>query len=112
MLASSMISVDIAFAQRRPKLKTIIKIALRFLPCAFDATEMNRIQVGTNGLWLYRSDTDNLAAIVTSGYFNPHALQMNNGDVIIVSDNNAPTVDMLAVSSASKATPVTVINGT
>jgi len=73
---------------------------------------MNRVQVGTNTLWLYRSDADNLAAIVTSGYFNPHAELLNNGDVIIVSDNNAPTIDMLAVTSASKATPVTVLNGT
>lgn len=93
-------------------MKTLIKFVLRFLPCAFDATNMNRVQVGTNTLWLYRSDVDALATIIASAYFDPHAPLLNNGDVIIISDNNVPTVDMVAVTSASKATPVTVLNGT
>ena len=32
-----------------------IKLALRFLPCAFDATNMNRIQGGTTTLWIYKT---------------------------------------------------------
>jgi len=84
---------------------------LRFLPCAFDATNMNRIQAGTTTLWLYKT-TDALATIVGSGYFSAHVDELRNGDVIIAVDTNVPTIDVLTVTSADNATPVTVLNGT
>ena len=88
-----------------------ISFLLRFLPCAFSAANMNRIQGGTCTLWIYKT-TDALATVVASGYFNDHASLINNGDVIIAVDTNVPTIDVLAVTSASGAATVTVQNGT
>ena len=90
-----------------------IKIALRFLPCAFDSADMNRIQGGTTTLWLYKT-TDTLATTVTSAYFSGHVDELRENDIIIAvcSSGGTQTVDVLVVSSADNATPVTVINGT
>jgi hypothetical protein len=88
-----------------------IKLALRFLPCAFDATNMNRIQGGTCTLWIYKT-VEAIATVVGSGYFNDYAGKLNNGDVILVSDTNVPTIDVFVVTSADGATTVTTANGT
>ena len=88
-----------------------IKLALRFLPCAYDATNMNRIQVGTCTLWIYKT-VEAIATVAGSGYFNSNSDFFNNGDVIIVSDTNVPTIDMLTVTSADGAAVVTTLNGT
>lgn len=88
-----------------------ISLLLRLLPCAFDSAGMNRIHGGTVGLWLYKiSDTDTIAS-VTSGYFNDYVDELRQGDVIIVIDPGT-SVDVLTVSSADNATPVTTVNGT
>jgi len=73
---------------------------------------MNRLQIGTITVWVYKSAVDNLATIITSAYFDPHAPLLNNGDIIFIADTNVPTIDMATVTSVSKATPVTVLNGT
>jgi len=91
----------------------LIKFALRFLPCAgFELKDMNRIQGGTVTLWLYKSVTDTVATMVTSGYFDPVAELVRNGDIIIMVDTNVPTIDVVLVSSADGASTVTVVNGT
>jgi len=89
----------------------IILGLLRFLPCAFSAANMNRVQVGTVTLWVYKT-ADAIATIVASGYFNGVSDLLNNGDVIIASDTNVPTIDMLTVTSADGAATVTTLNGT
>lgn len=85
----------------------------RLLPCAFSATNMNRIQGGTVTLWLYKS-TDAVATIVASGYFNLWTDHLRENDVILVvgSSGGTQTVDVVVVSSADNAATVTVINGT
>jgi hypothetical protein len=88
-----------------------INILLRFLPCAFTAASMNRIQGGTVTLWLY-STVDAIATVIGSGYFNSYTNYINKGDVIIVSDTNVPTIDVITVSSANQAATVTTVNGT
>jgi hypothetical protein len=92
-------------------LNKLILGLFRFLPCAFDATNMNRIQAGTTTLWIYKT-TDAIATVAASGYFDDWYAQLNNGDTIIVADTNVPTIDMLTVTSASGATTVTTLNGT
>jgi len=90
-----------------------IKILLRFLPCAFDATNMNRIQAGTVTLWVYKT-TDAIATVVTSGYFNTHYQLLRENDIILCVSTSGGTqaVDVLVISSADNATTVTVANGT
>jgi len=90
-----------------------IKILLRFLPCAFDATNMNRIQAGTVTLWVYKT-TDAIATVVTSGYFNTHYQLVRENDIILCVSTSGGTqaVDVLVISSADNATTVTVANGT
>ena len=88
-----------------------IKLALRFLPRAFDATNMNRIQGGTCTLHIYKT-VEAIATVAGSGYFNNYSDFLNNGDVIIVSDTNVPTIDVLTVTSADGAATVTTLNGT
>lgn len=92
-------------------LDKMISLVLRCLPCAFDATNMNRLHAGTVTLWVYKTSADNIAAIAGSGYFNDYVDELRQGDVIIAVDTGS-TVDVLTVSSADNATPVTVVNGT
>ena len=95
-------------------MKTFIALFLsRFLPFAFSATNMNRIHSGTVTLWMYKS-TDTIATITGSGYFNDHVNQLRENDCIIAvgSSGGTQTVDLLVVTSADNATPVTVTNGT
>lgn len=94
-------------------MKTILAILLRFLPCAFDATQMNRLQLGTTTKWFYSSD-DLLATIIASAYFDDHAPLLRLGDriEIVSGKGGTPLIDQLVVTSADNATPVTVTNGT
>ena len=87
----------------------LIKIALRFLPCAFDPTEMNRTQVGTMTMWHYRSVADAIVTVEASGYFDAHAELLAQGDVIVVSDTNLLLINTLGVTSVSRAVPVTTL---
>jgi hypothetical protein len=92
--------------------KLLIKTLLRFLPCAFDATSMNRLHAGTVSLYLYKAtDTDAIAQMVASGYFNSQTDVLRQGDVIIAIDPGT-SVDVLTVSSVDNAATVTVVNGT
>lgn len=84
---------------------------LRLLPCAFAASGMNRLHAGTCTLWIYKT-ADAIATVAASGYFNSFTDELRKGDIILVSDTNVPTVDMLVVTSADNAATVTTLNGT
>lgn len=85
----------------------------RLLPCAFDATNMNRLQAGTVTVWVYKT-TDAIATVIASGYFSNHVNLLRENDIILCVSSSGGTqaVDVLVVSSADNATPVTVANGT
>jgi hypothetical protein len=89
--------------------KFLVSLARLFLPCAFDATDMNRLQAGTMGIWAYKS-ADALATIVASGYFNNHTLFMKKGDQILITAVLTGSVvrDSAVVTSADNAATVTV----
>ena len=91
----------------------LISGLLRFLPCAFDSSDMNRLHAGSVTLWLYKS-TDAIGTIVASGYFSAYVDELRENDMILVvgSSGGTQTVDLLVVTSADNATPVTVTNGT
>jgi len=91
----------------------LIQLLLRFLPCTFDAANMNRIQAGTVTLWVYKT-TDAIGTVVTSGYFNSHYQLVRENDIILCASSTGGTnaVDVLIVTSADNATTVTVTNGT
>lgn len=88
-----------------------INLMLRFLPCAFDVTNMNPGHFGTVRVFWYKT-VDPIATVIGSGYFNAYTDQLRNGDIIYVTDTNVPTVDMIAVTSADNASTVTTLNGT
>ena len=90
-------------------LNKIVLGLLRFLPCAFDATGMNRIQAGSKTLWLYES-ADATATIVGSGYFDTYTDYLRQGDCILISGGVGGSVDRdsAVVSSADNAATVTV----
>ena len=58
------------------------------------------------GLFRYTT-TDAAATIAGSGYFNTAYKQLKQYDVIIAIDTDAPTIDLLWVTSATNATTVT-----
>lgn len=89
--------------------KFLIRTLLRFLPCAFSATNMNRIHAGTVSVFAYKS-TDALATIVASGYFNTYTNFLRQGDQILISAAIGGTVvrDSAVVSSVDNAATVTV----
>lgn len=90
-------------------MKFIFGFLLRLLPCAFDATNMNRVHAGTVTVWAYKSN-DLLATIVASGYFNAFTEQLRQGDTILISADldGTPARDSAIVSSADNAATVTV----
>ena len=93
-------------------MKTFMKLMLRFLPCAFDSANMNRLQAGTCTLWVYKiSDADTITQAIASGYFDSFTDVLRQGDVIMVVDPGT-SVDVLTVSSADNAATVTTVNGT
>ena len=85
-----------------------IKLALRFLPCAFDATNMNRQQLGTMTIW-YLKSTEAIATVEASGYFNDYSAQFCLGDIIVVSDVTNGLINTLGVTSADGAAVVTTL---
>jgi len=94
-------------------LDAVANLALRLLPCAFDATNMNRIQAGTVTLWVYKT-TDAIATVIASGYFNTHYQLVKENDIILCASSigGVNAVDVLIVTSADGASTVTVTNGT
>lgn len=56
-------------------------------------------------LWSYDSLTDNRAAVVASGYFNPAAEKLQIRDVILVKASDQPVI--LAVANITSAGVVT-----
>lgn len=86
-------------------MKLIQKILGLFLPFAFDATHMNRIHAGTNGLFLYRTSADTNAQVKAANYFDAYAAHLVIGDLILVAPSDAP--DMLQVT-ANDGSTVTV----
>lgn len=82
-----------------------INLMLRFLPCAFDATNMNRIQGGTVTIWAYKS-ADTAITQAGSGYFDAHVELLRQGDVIHAVETGVG-VATLTVTSADNVTPVT-----
>lgn len=87
----------------------LMKLLLRFLPCAFAAAGMNRIQAGSKTLWLYE-DPGTIASVIASGYFNTYTDYLRQGDQILISAGIGGTVtrDTAVVSSADNAATVTV----
>lgn len=78
---------------------------------AFTAATLHRMaHVGGVTRYIYTT-ADVIATVIASGYFNAHTEQLRQGDIIEVVCGNA-TVDILIISSASGATPVTTVNGT
>lgn len=78
---------------------------------AFSENNMKRLNVGDSAMYVYKS-TDSIATVAASGYFNAYSASLQQGDVIMVVDTDATTVDLCAVSSATGAATVTVVNGT
>jgi uncharacterized phosphosugar-binding protein len=72
-----------------------------------DANALERIGGGANGLFVYLANTDAIAAVTASGYFNPLTNRLRRGDVIIVVSNNFAAVDVICVTSATGAATVT-----
>lgn len=90
-------------------MKYVISLLLRFLPCAFNSSDMNRVHAGTVGLWAYKS-ADAIGTITASGYFNTFTNQLKQGDQILISSGIGGTVqrDSAVVTSADNAATVTV----
>lgn len=78
---------------------------------ALTAANLHTIKAGVVQLHFYIT-TDAIATVAGSGYFNDVTDRLRQGDAIIVSDTNVPTIDLVTVSSASGAATVTVVNGT
>lgn len=78
---------------------------------AFNADNFKRINFGDKAVYLYTT-TDIITTVVASGYFNSAYAEVEQGTPIIVVDTDATTIDLCAVSSATGATTVTVVNGT
>lgn len=78
---------------------------------ALAAAGFNTVFAGVAQVHLYVT-TDAVATVAGSGYFNSITNRLKNGDVIIVSDTNVPTIDVLTVTSATGAATVTTLNGT
>ena len=63
-------------------------------------------QMSGNSLWFY-TDGDATSSIVGSGYFSSAVNEVKKGDMILVSADSGAEADLLVVSSATGATPVT-----
>lgn len=74
---------------------------------ALDATKLERIGGGTNGLFLYQAGADTAATVAGSGYFNNVTDRLRQGDVILVVGNSVASIDSLVVTSATGAATVT-----
>ena len=67
-------------------------------------------EAGGNSIFFY-IDGDAIGTITGSGYFNSATNELKQGDIIIVTSGVGGTIaaDVIAVNSASGATPVTTV---
>ena len=67
-------------------------------------------EAGGNSVFFY-IDGDAIGTITGSGYFNSATNELKQGDIIIVTSGIGGTIaaDVIAVDSASGATPVTTV---
>jgi len=86
----------------------MIGLFLRFVPCAFAAADMNRLQAGSVTLWTYKTSVDTIIQIVASGYFNSWTNHLRQGDIILAVDTGTGMTSV-TVSSADNAATVTVV---
>ena len=80
---------------------------------AYAAADLHKIGGGVKSLFMYES-TDAIGTIVGSGYFNDATNILNQDDCIIAvgTTGGRRTVDLVVVTSASRAATVTTTNGT
>ena len=80
---------------------------------AYAAADLHKIGGGVKSLFMYES-TDAIGTIVGSGYFNDATNILNQDDCIIAvwATGGTRTVDLVVVTSASRAATVTTTNGT
>lgn len=74
---------------------------------ALDATKLERIGGGTNGLFIYQAGADTAATVTGSGYFNAVTNRLRQGDVILIVGNSVASIDVAIVTSATDAATVT-----
>jgi len=74
---------------------------------ALDATKLERIGGGTNGLFIYQAGADTAATVTGSGYFNDVTHRLRQGDVILIVGNSVASIDVAIVTSATAAATVT-----
>lgn len=77
---------------------------------AYAASGLDSIILGQRKLHLYQS-VDAMATIIASGYFNAAVGRLNRNDTIIATSekDTTPDVQILRVSSADNAVPVTTV---
>ena len=80
---------------------------------AYAAADLHKIGGGVKSLYMYES-TDAIGTIVGSGYFNDATNILNQDDCIIAvgATGGTRTVDLVVVTSASRAATVPTTNGT
>lgn len=78
---------------------------------AYGASGLTRMAGGGGYNMWYYSSTDALSVVRASGYFNDAAGMMNVGDLVIVYDNNAPTI-ALSVVLSNTGSVVDIADGT
>lgn len=80
---------------------------------AYAQADLHKVGGGVKSIFLYES-ADAVGTIAGSGYFNDATNSLNQDDVIIAvgATGGTRTVDVLVVTSASKAATVTCTNGT
>ena len=80
---------------------------------AYAAADLHKIGGGVKSLYMYES-TDAIGTIVGSGYFNDATNILTQDDCIIAvgATGGTRTVDLVVVTSASRAATVTTTNGT
>jgi hypothetical protein len=76
---------------------------------ALDATKLEKIGGGLRQLFIYNAGADAVATVTGAGYFNNASNQFNQGDVIICLGAALTTVDILFITSATKAAAVTTL---
>lgn len=75
---------------------------------ALDLANLTRAGGGAQQLFVYKT-TDAIATVTGSGYFNNATNMLRQHDVIMVvgSTGGTPTVDVIAITSATAAATVT-----
>jgi hypothetical protein len=75
---------------------------------SFQTENLIKLAGAEPGLWIYR-DTDAIATIVASGFFNAATDNLKQNDVILCvgSTGGTRTIDVICVTSATGAATVT-----